>query len=224
MPVSEREGKQSRAGRTSAKQPQRSRTLGLTLPQSAGGLARAAFQRCIHGWFRKRTEFLPSAHIRAGIPVKSGIRFYRQLFREKTPRINRQERQVLPVVSIPFSVSFQRLFDLLGEKGEDDYGRIDPTQYAFKNACEFVLTAEGMLGRGIRSSPVVDSEGGIRVTWTNGNKKVKLVCPATPNAPIYIYESSPKGSTVYDKDVTFMSLARRLSWLLHGDQSNQPPD
>lgn len=121
-------------------------------------------------------------------------------------------------VVAPISVSHQRLLDLLLEHGNDDYGRIDPTQFAFKTACEFVLRAESMLEWDIRSSPVVDSEGGIRVTWTNGDKQVKLFCPASANASVYIYESSPTGSSVHNQNVTVETLANRLSWLLHGDQ------
>jgi len=221
--VLDREAKQSRSGRTTAKRPQRSRTQ-VPLPHSAGGLARAAFQGCDRGCFRKKTESPPSVHNLAGVPVKNRNRIYRFLFGEKVSRINGLEHYTPPNVSTANSISFQRLFGLLDERGEDDYGKIDPTQHAFKNACMFALTAEGMLGRDMKCAPVVDSEGGIRITWKNGNKQVKLVCPATPKAPIYIYESSPDGSTICDKDVTFIALARRLSWLLHGDQSNQPSD
>jgi hypothetical protein len=221
--VLERERKQSRSGRPTAKEPQRSRTQGLTLPQPAGGLVRATLQWCIQRWSPKRAEEC-FPHVRVGVPAKNRNRFYHQLSREKTPRINGLERYTPAVVSTPNSVSFRRLFELLDERGEDDYGKIDPTQYAFKNACVLALTAEEMLGRDIKCSPVVDSEGGIRVTWKNQNKQVKLICPATVKAPIYIYESSPDGSTIYDKDVTSIALAKRLSWLLDGDQSNRPRD
>ena len=125
-------------------------------------------------------------------------------------------------IQSPISVSLQRLLDLLAENGEDDHGVVSPTQFAFKLASQFVLNAEWKIGQELRSSPVVDSEGGIRITWKSGNKTIKLICPATPNAPIYIYQSSPTGSSVHNQNVTSAMLADRLSWLLHGDQSEQP--
>jgi hypothetical protein len=145
------------------------------------------------------------------------VRFLREEGSLHSPRPARRVR-----VHLPISLSFQRLLDLLGERGKDDYGSIDPTQYAFKTASEFVLASEYMLGLGIRSSPVVDSQGGIRITWRNASKQIKLVCPATSSDPIYIYESSPRGSTIYNKEVNHIKLAERLSWLTHGDESEQP--
>lgn len=138
-------------------------------------------------------------------------------------RMRRRYRQTqYSIPSVP--ISLQRLLDLLREKGEDDYGMVDPTQFAFKTAIEFVLNAESMLGRDVKSSPVVDSEGGIRVTWRSGDRQVKLICPATPSGIIYVYESSPMGSSVHNQNVTFAALAGRLSWLLHGDESEKPTE
>jgi len=135
-------------------------------------------------------------------------------------RIRKRPPQI-PPLNPPVSISLRRLLNLLQEKGEDDYGVIDPTQFAFKTAIEFVLNAESMLGREIKSSPVVDSEGGIRIAWRIGSRQVKLICPATPDGTIYVYESSPTGSSIYNQNVTFKTLAGRLAWLLHGDQSEQ---
>jgi hypothetical protein len=216
LPVLQREGKQLRSWRTTAKQPQRPRTQGLTLPQPEEGLEHAASQSCIRVWHGKKPdESFPSRYLTI---AKNGVGFYRQLFRGAVSRISLPERYFPTAISTPNSVSFQRLFELLDERGEDDHGKMDPSQHAFKNACILALTAEEMLGRDIKCAPVVDSEGGIRITWRSRDKQVKLVCPATPKSPIYIYESSPKGNTIYNKDVTSLALARRLSWLLDGDQ------
>lgn len=139
-------------------------------------------------------------------------------------RFNKRFRFVQPPSASTLPVSLQRLLDLLGEKGEDDFGVVDPTQFAFKTAIEFVLNAESTLDRSIKSAPVVDSEGGIRITWRSGDRQVKLICPATPSGAIYVYESSPTGSSVLNQNVTSATLAGRLLWLLHGDESEQPTE
>lgn len=161
--------------------------------------------------------------IPAEVPVKTKYSFA-QFFKEKVSRISRQPWSIQARIHVPISVSIQRLLDLLSERGKDDYGALDPTQFAFKTALEFVLYAEHSLGRETRSAPVVDSEGGIRITWRNGDRQIKLICPAAPSAPIYIYQySSVGGSSVLNQNVTSTTLTGRLSWLLHGDQSEQPP-
>lgn len=166
---------------------------------------------------RRATEFCVSCAYVPG-KIKSGI--IHPHFREVAYRIGVQPQRILsPLPAAPISVSLERLFELLEERGNDDHGAVDPTQYAFKTASQLVLKAECKLIREVKSSPVVDSEGGIRVTWKSGNKQVKLVCPAASNAPIYIYQSSPARSIVYNQDVTFNLLADRLSWLFNGDQS-----
>jgi hypothetical protein len=121
-----------------------------------------------------------------------------------------------------FSVSFRRLLELLNERGKDDFGEVSPTQHAFKNALELVVGAEWRLDRDTKSSPVVDSEGGISVTWRNGSKQIKLVCPSVSTSSPFIYHRSPEGSYVDKENVTGTGLASQLSWLFHDDQSNQP--
>jgi len=151
-------------------------------------------------------------------------RSFAQFLREKASRISRESLVIQPRIHIPISVSIQRLLDLLAEKGKDDHGAVDPTQFAFKTALEFVLYAEHILRRETRSAPVVDSEGGIRITWRHGDRQIKLICPGASSAPIYIYQSSSVGSSVLNQNVTSRTLAGRLSWLLNGDQSEQPSE
>jgi hypothetical protein len=123
--------------------------------------------------------------------------------------------------STPVSVSLQRLTDLLDESGEDDFGVSGPTQFAFKNALNLVTRAESRLDRKVKSTPILDSEGGISVTWRHGDRQVKLACPATPESAPFIYIRSPEGSRLDRKDVTDVGLAAHLAWLLNGDQSEQ---
>ena len=217
----EQGAKQSRWQRSGVKDLQALWT-GLNLPSSRSRLRHAIAQKRRCAVYYKHAQSLPLVSARAKISKNDIIRYYRQHFWEGTSRFNRPERHGPAFVYNPISVSYQRLLNLLTEKGEDDYGRVDPTQFAFKTASEFILNAEWMLGRDIKSSSVVDSEGGIRTTWAAGDRKVKLVCPATPNSSVYIYESSPMGGVVHDQEVTFLVLAKRLSWLLHGGKSYQP--
>jgi hypothetical protein len=184
------------------------------------GSSRCAEARYVSA--RKRADVHPLVFSGAGPIGNAKTYLALQVYREKALRISSQKRNIVYRIHTPISVSHQRLLDLLAEKGEDGHGVVDPTQFAFKTASEFVLHAEGKLGRDIRSTPVVDSEGGIRVTWRNGNRQVKLICPAAQSSPVYIYRSSPTGSSVRNQNVTFAALAEQLMWLLDGDQSEQP--
>jgi hypothetical protein len=116
-------------------------------------------------------------------------------------------------------VSVRRLAALLDENGEDDFGKIGPTQVAFKNALIMVVAAITILGKDVPSSPVVDSEGGIRVSWRHGDKHVKLVCPATNESAVYIYHASSAGNGIRNQNVTPAALAERLAWLTQRERA-----
>jgi hypothetical protein len=111
-------------------------------------------------------------------------------------------------------ISLSRLLALLDENGEDDYGQIGPSQFAFKTAYLIVFHAIILLGEDLPCAPVVDAEGGVRVTWTRYNKQIKLICPSAKNASVYIYQSSPAGTSLRNQNVTPSVLADRLSWLI----------
>src|SRR5437016_13044716 len=105
--------------------------------------------------------------------------------------IGQSARAALPqacVTDLPVSLS--RLVDLLYENGEDDYGQVGPSQFAFKTAFRMVERAERRAGGAFSASPVVDAEGGVRVSWRKGDRQVKLICPATREGVTYIYHSS----------------------------------
>lgn len=110
-------------------------------------------------------------------------------------------------------VSLFRLFSLLDENGEDDHGKVGPSQFAFKTAFMMIAEALPIVGKDIPSSPSVDSQGGIRITWRNGDKTVKLVCPAAKDGTLYIYQSSSSGNSLRNQNVNTAVLAERLSWL-----------
>ncbi len=114
-------------------------------------------------------------------------------------------------------VSISRLLALLQEYGKDDYGEIGPSQPAFNNAVQLVVKAALIMGKDVPSSPVVDSQGGIRITWRRDGRQVKLVCPAGEDAPVYIYEDSDGDHSVRNWDITPEVLADRLTWLINSE-------
>jgi hypothetical protein len=138
----------------------------------------------------------------------------------------RKKNRDMYVVEKPpkLPVSLLRLLALLDEGGEDDHGRIGPTQFAFKTA--FLMIAEAICmadGETPDSSPSVDSQGGIRVTWRRDDKTVKLVCPSTKDGPLYIYHSSTAGNSLRNQNVTPLVLAERLSWLTASEPAATQP-
>jgi hypothetical protein len=120
------------------------------------------------------------------------------------------------------SPSLSRLLALLDndeDVDQDDYGQIGPTQFAFKTAYQMIENTEQTLGTIPACSLAVDSEGGIRAAWTINDRQVKLICPATRRAPMYIYHSSAEGSSVQDQNVTASALANRIAWLKNREPS-----
>lgn len=139
------------------------------------------------------------------------------LFTENTwSASNAEEASVL----FRLPISFSRLLALLEENGEDDYGQIGPSQFAFKTAFAMVAEATAILGEDLACVPVVDAEGGIRITWNYCGKQVKLICPSTKEGQPYIYQSSPAGgNSLRDHNVTGRVLAERLTWLTRRDSA-----
>jgi|SRR5215469_9646176 len=128
-----------------------------------------------------------------------------------------RQRTSTQLIRLPVSLS--RILELLQENGEDDYGAIGPTQFAFWTAFKMVSDAISIVGEDFACSPAVDSEGGIRLSWRRGDRQVKLICPAKREAAGYIYQASPEGTSVRDRDVTAAALADRLSWLINRESS-----
>jgi hypothetical protein len=116
----------------------------------------------------------------------------------------------------PFSKSLMRIYELLAEHGDDDYGMVDPSMLAFHSAFGLVARAEKLMAAEISGSPSVDSTGGIRVTWRYLGNEIRLVCPSTDAQEIYIYRQSGniQRETMYD--VTAALLAEKLTWLTSG--------
>jgi hypothetical protein len=133
-------------------------------------------------------------------------------FHENTFTATRQQTAI-EILKLPVSLS--RLLTLLEDNGEDDYGVIGPSQFAFLKAFRMVADAISIAGEDFASSPSVDSEGGIRVTWRRGDRTVKLICPATRDKPVYVYYSSPAGNSLLTENVNASLLAGRFLWLIN---------
>jgi hypothetical protein len=115
----------------------------------------------------------------------------------------------------PEADTLTRLLDLLDEHGEDDYGLLDPTQYAFRSAFKLVRLAQRQMVERIAGSPSVDSLGGIRITWRRDDREIRLVCPGDRGQQVYLYqESEHHNSAIHE--VTPSVLAQKLSWLISG--------
>jgi hypothetical protein len=126
------------------------------------------------------------------------------------------------------SISLLRLVRLFagdedGDK-ESDYGAIAPTPYALQTALLLVAGAIKIRGGDIPSSPVVDSEGGIRITWRRGDRTIKLICPATKDGPLYVYQSFAGANSLQNQNVTAEALAARLSSLIGREPTAPEPD
>ena len=126
-------------------------------------------------------------------------------------------RAATAILRLP--VSLLRILNLLAESGEDDYGAIGPSQFAFLTAFRMVADAIGILGEDFACSAAVDSHGGVRVEWRKGDRQVKLVCPATRESPVYIYQASPAGNSIRNQGVTSAALAGWLSWVINRDSA-----
>ena len=105
------------------------------------------------------------------------------------------------------------LEELLLEHEQDEYGRLRPTDHAFKVTVELVSDARRLMGPSFpKASTSTDSEGGIRLTWTRGKREVRLICAAAPSMRTYVYRETEKWHET-SKDVSSEVLVEWLNWL-----------
>ncbi len=118
-------------------------------------------------------------------------------------------------ISRPIAVTLNRLVALLEEEERDEYGRLQPTQSAFKRTMQLVVEAYDAIGdRFPKATVSTDEQGGIRVTWSklDADCEVRLVCPAQAVEGTYIYhELGSEYAVVHD--LTGSTLAQWLDWL-----------
>jgi hypothetical protein len=118
-------------------------------------------------------------------------------------------------ISSPIAVTLNRLVALLEEDETDEYGRLQPTQSAFKRTMQLVIEAYDAIGDRFPKAVVsTDDQGGIRVTWSrlDADCEVRLVCPAQAAEGAYIYHELRSEYAVV-RDLTGSTLAQWLDWL-----------
>lgn len=119
----------------------------------------------------------------------------------------------------PFSsdvtVTLKRLVALLEEDETDEYGILQPSQFAFKLAMRLVIDAYEVMGNDFpRASVSTDEQGSIRLTWSKQaiDAEVRLICPANANQKAYLYHELRDHYAV-EHDVTAFILVQWLEWL-----------
>jgi hypothetical protein len=113
------------------------------------------------------------------------------------------------------TVTLKRLVALLEEDETDEYGILQPSQYAFKLAMQLVIDAYETMGdRFLRASVATDEHGSIRLTWSKRSPEceVRLVCPATAEQQAYLYHEMADNYAV-ERNVTASLLVQWLEWL-----------
>ncbi len=117
--------------------------------------------------------------------------------------------------SSDITVTLKRLVALLEEDETDDYGILQPSQFAFKLAMRLIVDAyEEMGDRFPKASASTDEEGSIRLTWSKRSPEceVRLICPADAKKQAYLYHELGDTYAV-EKDVTASVLVHWLERL-----------
>jgi uncharacterized protein YuzE len=87
------------------------------------------------------------------------------------------------------TVTLKRLIALLEEDETDEYGILQPTQFAFKLAMRLVVEAYEVMGDSFpRASASTDEQGGIRLTW---RKMMKVKYDPEADILIFILRDRP---------------------------------
>ncbi|GAB4177826.1 MAG: hypothetical protein Fur006_09760 [Coleofasciculaceae cyanobacterium] len=113
------------------------------------------------------------------------------------------------------TITLKRLVALLEEDDIDDYGILQPSQYAFKTVMKLVVEAYELMGdRFPKASASTDEEGGIRLTWTKLEPEceIRLICPAHANLSAYLYHELGESYAV-EHDISASTLVHWLERL-----------
>jgi len=117
--------------------------------------------------------------------------------------------------SSAIAVTLKRLVALLEEEEIDEYGILQPTQFAFKSAMQLIVEAYDVMGdRFPKASVSTDEHGCIRLTWSKLEPEceVRLVCPARAGQQAYLYHERGNDYAV-EREVTAPVLLQWLVWL-----------
>jgi hypothetical protein len=120
--------------------------------------------------------------------------------------------------SSPIAVTLKRLVALLEEEETDEYGILQPSQFAFKRSMELVIEAYDTIGdRFPKASASTDDQDGIRLTWMklDTEREVRLVCPAQVGQTAYLYHEVGNDYAI-ERDLTGAILVEWLEWFNQG--------
>jgi hypothetical protein len=112
----------------------------------------------------------------------------------------------------PDENTLHHVVELLDKDNDPESGN-GPSQYAFHKVYRLVEATERLHRPVYVGSPSYDSDGGIRVTWRQGDREVRLVCPPQEKDTLYVYTESSEGHRVIDRGINPGFLAQRLNWL-----------
>ncbi len=128
------------------------------------------------------------------------------------PALDAERLQLARAGILHLSPIVGQLVELWKGPEADDYGRLQPTQYAFDKVIQLLVDAAIVTypnGHQIPGGSVsTDSEGGVRIEWIRDSARVHLVVPATDQKAAYVYHEV--GKDYATEDVT----AERLSYWL----------
>jgi len=113
-----------------------------------------------------------------------------------------------------FTITVKRILELLDSEAEDDYGVLQPTDYAFKTVINLVLEANEIMGNSFPKAWVLTDEfGGITLEWSNRDKDcvIHLFCPANSDKKAHIYHQKADNYAV-DNEVSSSRLIYWLNW------------
>jgi len=113
-----------------------------------------------------------------------------------------------------FTITVKRILELLDLEAEDDYGILQPTDYAFKTVMNLVLETYEIMSNSFPKAWVFTDEfGGITLEWSNRDKDcaIHLFCPANYDKKAHIYHQKDNDYAV-DYEVSSSRLIHWLQW------------
>lgn len=129
---------------------------------------------------------------------------------------NHQASQIDAKSSVQNEDMESRLIQLLEEDCDpDEFGAVGPSQHAFATTLRIIRMAEKRTSLRLVGAPVVDSTGGIRVTWKRSDREMRLVCPSTRNEALYAYVQSSAENKIL-REITPDVLVEQWAWLVSG--------
>jgi hypothetical protein len=107
--------------------------------------------------------------------------------------------------------------DLVAEAEEDEFGPARPTEFARGFAVNLLRRAASLLSSFPAGSACTDVDAGIRITWREGARQVRLVLAPSPDGRSYAYMQDSRRHQITDV-VTYDSVAGLLWWLDRGSE------